>query len=466
MTHPGRSSATRRQFLAAGYGLLTMGAAPLLSATAADRVDVLVVGAGVAGLAAARALKKQNRSVLVLEARDRIGGRVWTDRSLKNAPIELGAAWIHSFTKKNPLMDLTREHQIKTVPSNYESEDIYGESGKEVGDGEIKRAEALYRKLLNEVKQERTKLRMDKGQDIPLQAAFDRVAERAKLSQEQLHMLNFEINTQIENEYGASASDLSLLNYDADVDVEGRNVLIPQGYDQVLRVLSAGLDIRLQQVVKQVHYDKDGVTVVTDRGTFQAASAIMTLPLGVLQAGRVEFRPALPDRKLTAIRKLGMGVFNKVCLRFPQVFWPKRWEFLGYIAATKGRWSEWLNLAKTMDQPVLVGYNVAGFGRSLEQKPKKEVVSEALGVLRKIFGKKVMEPEGWLVTRWAADPYAGGSYSYLPPGATTEDRKALAEPVGGKLYFAGEATSAGHAATVHGALLSGEREAERIASKQ
>jgi monoamine oxidase len=157
-----------------------------------------------------------------------------------------------------------------------------------------------------------------------------------------------------------------------------------------------------------------------------------------------------------------MGLLNKTYLRFPEVFWDKEHDLLGHIAERKGEWAEWLNIYKYTGQPILLGFNAGRYGRQIEKLSDREIVAAAMKTLRSLYGAKIPDPEAWLITRWAGDPLAGGSYSYLPPGATEGDRAALAQPVGGRLFFAGEATSVEYPATVHGALLSGRRAAKEI----
>jgi monoamine oxidase len=168
---------------------------------------------------------------------------------------------------------------------------------------------------------------------------------------------------------------------------------------------------------------------------------------------------------MTAINNLGMGLLNKVYLRFPQVFWDEQSDLLDYIAQNRGEWAEWLNIYKYTGKPILLGFNAATYARQIEPLSDEMMVAAAMKTLRTIHGPSIPEPEAWLITRWASDPLAGGSYSYLPPGASPDDYDDLAEPVADRLFFAGEATSREYAATVHGAYLSGLAAAERIVNR-
>jgi monoamine oxidase len=266
----------------------------------------------------------------------------------------------------------------------------------------------------------------------------------------------------MEHDYAADVADLSLFAWDQGEEFDGADVLFPGGYDQIAQTLAAGLDIRLGHPVQSIAYGAQGAGVETSVGHFSAEKVVITLPLGVLQKGVVAFDPVLPEAKQDAIDSLGMGVLNKLYLRFPRIFWPQEADMLGYISPVKGAWMETLNIAHYTGAPVLLCFNAATYGRAIEKLSDDEIVAEAMQHLRTIFGPNVPDPTGHLVTRWASDPYAFGSYSYLRPGTDGDTRDALAAPVDDRLFFAGEATNRDYAATVHGAYLSGLRAAQEI----
>lgn len=445
---------------ARGTGSSTEEAASLVQDSEPHRghtADVLIVGAGMAGLGAAQALHADGYRVIILEARDRIGGRVWTDHTWPNSPLDMGASWIHG-VRNNPITALARRFNVRTVETDYDSHLVYDGHGRRLSDAEQEEIEEIFEELLAEL----AALGEELDDDISIQAAFDQLLAGESLSRQEQQKLNFAINTIIEHEYAADIGDLSLWYTDEGQAFGGEDVLFPGGYGQIAQGLAAGLDVRLNHTVQQISYGRDGVTITTNQAVFKSDQAVVTLPLGVLKSGSVQFSPPLPQRKMTAVRNMGMGLLNKVYLRFPAVFWDKAPDLLGYMGDNKGEWAEWLNINKVTGQPVLLCFNAGNYGRQLESFTDEKIVAEAMTVLRTMYGTAVPNPEAWLITRWASDPLAGGSYSYLPPGATPDDYDALAAPVDGRLFFAGEATSRDHAATVHGAFLSGEREARRI----
>ncbi|HLO87116.1 MAG TPA: FAD-dependent oxidoreductase [Nostocaceae cyanobacterium] len=423
--------------------------------------DVIVVGAGIAGIEAARVLQSQGYKVVVLEGRDRIGGRIWTSRTLQNIPLDLGASWIQG-TRNNPLVEITRQFKIKTLPTDYDSLTQYHSNGEEFTEKESQQLDEYFTELMGELEKKREQMQEKNQKDISLQAAIDKVLAKIELDKQELIGLNYSINTTIEHEYAADSDDLSLYNFDQDKELKGGSVLFPGGYSQIPNKLAENLTIRLEHIVKRIEYSNGSVKVITNKGTFTADKAVITLPLGILKTGTVEFYPALPTRKQTAINKLGMGVLNKVYLRFSKVFWDKNSDMLGYLSQNKGEWCEFLNIYKYTKQPILLCFNAGSYGEKLETLTDTKIIQSAMKVLRTIYGENIPNPEDWLITRWGADQFTKGSYSYLPVGASNADREALAEPVANKLFFAGEATSKDYPATVHGALLSGKQAAKQI----
>lgn len=194
----------------------------------------------------------------------------------------------------------------------------------------------------------------------------------------------------------------------------------------------------------------------------------MTVSVGVLKAGHIVFDPPLPDAKLTAIDRLDMGNLEKVILRFAEPFWRERGNAstFFYIAETPGEFpafADWTDVSGTPTLVCLYGGRTAR--RVIDERDSEQITSGAVRVLREMFGDDIPEPIAAYVTRWRDDPYALGSYSYIPIGATPDDMSELGQPVGERLLFAGEATEPLLYATVHGAMMSGLREARRIAGQ-
>jgi monoamine oxidase len=420
---------------------------------------VIVVGAGLAGLAAARELQNHGYQVEVLEGRDRIGGRIWTSTKWADIPLDLGASWIHGLDG-NPLTKLAKHANTQIVETSYESNRIYDVNGKELTEAKERRLDRLRDQL-----QQAIEMAQDAAQDTSLRSVIDRLKNQLGDNDEIGQLLNFIASGTFEQEYAGSVEKLSAHWFDSDQEFNGEDGLFPGGFQQIVNFLAERLTIKTNQIVQRIEYDKQQVRVTTSANEFTADQVVVTLPLGVLKAGRVEFSPPLPKPINQAIEKLDMGVLNKCYLRFPRVFWPDDVDWIECITAKHGEWVEWVSFAKAIKVPVLLGFNAADRGREVEAWTDEQIVVSAMTTLRRLFGSDIPEPIDYQLTRWGADQFSLGSYSYYPEGSHPRLRRKMAEPVGGKLYFAGEATDAEYFGTAHGAYLSGLRVAKQILGK-
>lgn len=418
--------------------------------------QIVVVGAGISGLAAARRLLDEGFCVTVLEGRDRIGGRIWTDHSL-DLPVDLGAAWIHGISR-NPLMDLVRDIGIQTARTRFAALALYDLDGRLLDDEEMDDLEALGAEIYAEL----TQRRQGASSDQSVAAALTDLLALRDLAGVRARGINWQIASEIGVQLGVDLDELALDAFAEDQSFGGPDVVLPAGYQQIPAHLAAGLDIRFNQIVRRVDYGAEGVEISTDQDLFAANRVIVTLPLGVLQRGAVTFSPALPPVKVEAIQRLQMGTMNKMALRFAERFWPEWPHYMGCLAENSDSIMELWNMAVYSGEPVLIALSRGAHARALEQLPQEEIVEQVMANLRCMFGSDIPAPVACVATCWHGDPFAGGAYSHVPPGATMADYDVLAAPVEDRLFFAGEATSRQYPGTAHGALLSGRREAERI----
>lgn len=433
---------TRRKWLA---GAALWGA----SRSWAQAKPVVVVGAGMAGLAAARTLADAGQPVVVLEARNRLGGRVFTDRSA-GLPLDLGASWLHG-TTRNPLLPLIQRLGMPSQVTDYNDMQRYASEGQPLSPAQDARLERLYQRLLNRVAQAQETL-----PEQSLAAAIGRMRQQDPSLADPA--LPYIVNSQIEHEYAADASDLSLHYFDAVNEVQGQDLLFPSGYDGLIKGLAQGLEVRLNTPIERIEHNRHGV-VLRSRGQSWATShVVLTVPLGVLKAGRIEFAPALPMSKQQAIARLGMGLLDKLYLQFPRVFWPPN-ELLGYLS-NNGSWAESLNLHAYTGQPWLLLFNAGTYARFLAQQSDAQAVQLAMQALRQIF-PQAPDPVAFRRTRWSQDPFALGSYSFFATGSRPQDRRALFAPMG-RVHFAGEACRLDYPSTTHGAYLSGVEAAKAV----
>jgi len=281
---------------------------------AANNEKIIVVGAGLAGLAAAHSLAEAGFDVEIIEARNRIGGRVWTDRSL-GLPLDMGASWIHG-AKKNPITKLAADASAPLSNEfDYDNAHSYDADGAPQGIDQDTYAR------FNVVFEDYFDNYLQRNPKISVQNLLDDAWSKGDFDFLTRQQLNFLVNTNIEHEFGADAGELSVRGMDEGEDLKGGDVIFPQGYDAITNYLAEGLSIHTENIVSTIVYDKDGVKVVTNSGEYFADRVIVTVPLGVLKAEAIVFMPALDEQKQKAIDKLGMGVLNKVWLKLPTVFW-------------------------------------------------------------------------------------------------------------------------------------------------
>ncbi|GAB4122109.1 MAG: FAD-dependent oxidoreductase [Roseiflexaceae bacterium] len=450
----------RRRFVGCigAFMLAAPSLAPSTQATAAEvsavTPQVLVIGAGLAGLAAARELQARGVDVVVLEGRKRIGGRIWTSTKWPDLPLDLGASWIHG-VQGNPLTTLANTIKAPRVITSYDNSQTYNTAGKPLSDAEMARLDRLHEQV-----QQLIEAAQQAEQDRSVRQAMAPLI--ANGSPETLRYLDFILNGTIEHEYAGRADQLSVYWYDSAKAFPGDDAIFRQGFHVISEYLAKGLRIELGQIVRRIDWSASPVRVVTNQREYRADHVLITLPLGVLQAGQIQYTPALPSAKQRAIAALGMGVLNKCYLRFAEPFWPDDVDWLEYIPSKYGEWTEWVSFLRTANMPVLLGFNAAEQGRAIEALSDRQIVASALQTLRIMYGQKIPNPIDYQITRWASDPFALGTYSFNPVGSHPRMRQELAKPVAQQLFFAGEATEHEYFATAHGAYRSGLRAAQEI----
>ena len=272
---------------------------------------VLVLGAGIAGLGAARALRAAGVDVTVIEARDRIGGRTYTSLLWSDLPADMGAAWVHG-TKGNPLTVLADKTGVALTKTSYKRSMAIDQAGQRVD-------------LLPMVKQAQSIVQAararseDLENDVSLRQAVESHPDWQALSSDARHGLRLAINSRIEHEYSGDWDRLSAWHYDDGKDFPGPEAILTPGYGPIMGHLSRGLDLRLSEPVTDIAPTGTGVQITTTRSIHRADRAVVTVPLGVLQSGSIRFAEPLKRKRQRAIDSLGMGLLNKCVLRFDRV---------------------------------------------------------------------------------------------------------------------------------------------------
>ena len=297
-----------------------------------------------------------------------------------------------------------------------------------------------------------------------IEPVVKRALDQHGLSPPERRGLAWSVASEFTSEYAADLRDLSLSQWDEDYEYGGGDFQFADGCSILADFLAAectrlGVTIQTGAVVRSIEWTAHEVRVGTGPGDYQARQAVVTLPLGVLKRGTVEFRGTLPEARQRAIQRLGIGTLNKVVMAFRKRFWPDEAHYFGCLGEAGETLFDFWNLAPVTGKPVLAALVGGSAAVRLESLSDSEIARQVLVPLRRAFGARVDEPLATQVTRWAGDPFSHGAYSHVPPGGSYDDYAAMAEPAGSRLFFAGEATNGRYPSTLHGAYESGERAA-------
>jgi len=429
-------------------------------------VDVVVVGAGAAGLIAARALSRAGRSVVVLEARDRMGGRVYTreDPGLQ-VPVDLGGEFVHGTADVSfALLRAANTVAIDTGGSAFVYED-----------GELRDGAdpfAIVERLMASAKELTT--------DVSVEDFLQQLrGDAAQVERERRYARMLVEGFDAADPRRASARALGEeWSDDGSGGQTSRQFRPLGGYAHLLRTLHGALDpalvdVRLATPVHAVQWGRNGVTVAatTSSGVpleVHARTAIVTLPVGVLQAKTVRFEPALPPVKVDALARLVMGPVVKLILRFRSAFWERvrdaRYLDGGFFHRAEAAFPTFWTLIP-LRTPLLIAWAGGPKADAFANDDEAARTAKALDDLTTLFGSDA-DPHGELEAvythDWQHDPYSRGAYSYVAVGGGNA-RTELAAPVDDVLFFAGEATAAtSESGTVAGALQSGERAGNEV----
>lgn len=403
-----------------------------------------MIGAGVAGLAAARALTAAGWRVTIFEARERAGGRILTDRSNPDLPLDLGPSWVHG-THKNPIVRLLKGAGAAFGTTDWDSYALYVK-GKRQKDCEWAFA------IFDYLDERKEKIARDETVEAAMQRFFDK-RNYSALDRKTVEQIAY---CEIVTEFGANLRDMSLACYDEGEEPAGGDAFVLGGFDRLIAAMAQGQDIRFGAEVVAVR-DLGAQVEVECADTRETCDVVVaTVPLALLQAGAIRFSPPFGSKRRAALAGLGMGHLHKSFLLFERVFWPKQKRL---VIVHEGRlWSEFLNMSEETGAPLLIGLHGGVDEDEIAAMSNDEVAASALTVLRRAF-PDAPAPVRVATSNWAKDRLAGGSYSFLPLGASFDMFTALAEPHG-RILFAGEHTHTIYHATVLGAYLSGVRAAE------
>ena len=415
-------------------------------------MDALIIGGGIAGLVAARHLTGAGLEVTLLEARDRLGGRIYTDSTGK-FPVELGAEFVHG--RPDEILALAAEGATPIVPVQGKFRRKINGDWAEAGDL-MERIDKLFAKL------------PAAEPDESFQYYLDRSGEDDEVKQ---HALRY-----VEGFHAADPSLISARSLRRDSEAEeaiqgDQQYRIASGYESLVQTVADRIDrkrcdIVMNTVVHEVAWRQGQVIARASTAEYLASRAIVALPLGVLKSKSVVFSPALPEKQ-NAMSFLESGPATRVSLCFEQKFWERdsKMADLSFLFTDDPEFPTWWT-SNPLPYPILTGWAAGPNARVHADRSKDDIVQSAVQALARIL--KIPEPEirrqmtESFAHDWQADPFSRGAYSYAAVGGM-DAAKTLAEPVADSLYFAGEATNSdGYNGTVHGAIATGLRAAKEL----
>ena len=415
-------------------------------------MDALIIGGGIAGLTAARHLTEAGLHVTLLEARDRVGGRIRTHTTAE-FPVELGAEFVHG--RPQEILALAAEGAVPIVP-------VKGHFRRKINS---KWANAEH--LMEKVDQLFGKL-PTREPDESFQYYLDCSGEDEDIKQQALRY--------VEGFHAANPSLISARSLRRDSEAEeaidgDRQYRIASGYESLVRAVADRIDRKLcdfvmNTPVHEIAWRQGQVIARTSTAEYVAPQAIITLPLGVLKSNSVVFTPALAEKQ-NAMSFLEMGPVIRVSFCFQDKFWERDPDMadMSFLFTDDPEFPTWWT-SNSLPYPILTGWAAGPNARKHAGRAKNEILQSAVQSLARIM--EIPEPElrkqmtGSFAHDWQEDPFSRGAYSYAAVGGMDAAAK-LAESVANTLYFAGEATNSdGYNGTVHGAIATGLRAAKEL----
>lgn len=424
-------------------------------------LPILIIGAGIAGIACAKKLQENGKKVIVLEAKSSIGGRI-NSKKIDSDIFDLGASWIHGIDD-NPIWAITQENDIETTIFNYNNSQYFHKNGTLFSEKEAQEFEFYIDKIEKMLSQTQKTSALDAIKEI----IFSLPYLGNLFSENYLKKLLLSFFERIANDPFATNLDLLSSNYkNYEGYFQGNEVVFPQGYYQVVKSISKNIEIKLNIDVKKIAYNNDYVEIIDSNDNFYTGSrVVVTVPLGILKKNHIEFRPPLSSDYIHSIQEIGFGSFNKVFFELEQ---PLPFRLKSSVENISDfYWNDTdcfniLDLSKIYQKPTYLMLFGGGKSKFIDNSTDRKVSDFIFNSLQKQFDRIPNKPKKIIVTRWGVDPYSYGSFSFPSLNHTDDLIKILHKPIRKLIFFAGEHCSLKYAGTVHGAYLSGCEVAEKI----
>jgi len=435
---------------------------------AGDPRRVIVIGAGFAGLAAANAFRNAGIDCVVLEGRDRVGGRARTVE-VGGSPVDLGCSWITDPVGNPMTRFATRAGVLQTnaaieadVPT---SRFFDARTGVVLPPQTLAAASHAVR-----FEQEAGAISAALGPSASTKDGIIRYADSHRMHGDYRRRSEFfmRLVTEVPDATDWDKDSLAAwAGYSSPYYGFGQGDFPVGGYTRIVNALASGSTVRLRRRATDVVVGPGGVRVLAEGPggpeTYEGSHVLVTAPLGVMKAGTIRFDPALTPAMAGAIARLGFGVFEKIVLRFPEPYWATEHTHIFHLSDPDPmRFPLIVDYFHLEQIPVLVAFNVGSYGTEIGSLSPKDAIARMLAVLRRVQGGPIPAPTDAAVTGWRLDPFSRGSYSFIPVGSSAADQVRLSAPLAGRVFFAGEATSTQRYGYADGAFSTGVREAKRI----
>ena len=464
-----------RGALAAGSASYDDGTGSIPGGLEGEPERVIIVGAGWAGLTAANALRNAGIDHVVLEGRDRIGGRAHTV-DLDGVPIDLGCSWIHD-PIGNPMTTFADQAAIARRNADHELDAATYRMWDAHLDRELNPTEKVAA-LVNGASfsfTEAAGIAAELGASASIYEGAQVYLDRHGLDGDARRQAEFVIQSlsELSENYPWTKLSLDQAVHRNLLYTGGLGVWPVGGYERLYQAMAGPEEVRLSHPVEAIERSRDGVIVhAVVRGasgrrrvSFRGSHVIVAVPLGVLKSRRgIRFNPPLPGDKIASIKRVGFGRIEKVAMRFDEAFWEDalHTHILNISNRPPFRLPLWVDVNRISGEPALVVFSAGSDAKRIHALGARGALKLTLAQLRDILGHAVPRPRAWQVTNWQGSPYTQGGYTATALGASPDDFDVLAAPIDGRILFCGEHTHRHRYAHADGAMTTGIREAKRL----